>query len=212
MKLKKKDMEYNPEDAYENFQQRELTQIFQGQSQIFEAMKSLNRKLDEIIGRQERSLSMLSAVQIGGVGGVPHGGQGMPPPAHMDGIRRHEIDALLGNQREMVQASRDIKAFVAEIHQRTGSLLAGQATPQGGGGGQAFQYQTLINEVKDGLNVVKRDIASVNAKTAGPCPAIPEVNCLTPTIFFILMGLQLLVLIGFITYQSSKETQAKKFY
>ncbi|XP_023226933.1 protein ERGIC-53-like [Centruroides sculpturatus] len=211
----KKDMEYNPEEAYESFQQRELTQIFQGQSQIFEAMKSLNRKLDEIIGRQERSLSMLSAVQVGGVGGVPHGGQGMPPPAMpVDGLRRHEVDALLGNQREMVQASRDIKAFVAEIHQRTGSLLAGQATPQGsgGGGGQAFQYQTLINEVKDGLNIVKRDVSSLHAKTGGPCPAMPQVSCLTPTYFFIFMGLQLIIMIGYITYQNSRESQAKKFY
>uniref|UniRef100_A0A1W7RAJ5 Protein ERGIC-53 n=1 Tax=Hadrurus spadix TaxID=141984 RepID=A0A1W7RAJ5_9SCOR len=207
----KREMEYNPEEAYESFQQRELQQIFHGQSQIFEAMKSLNRKLDEIIGRQERSLSMLSAVQLGG--GVPHG-QGLPPPTggSMDGLRRHEIDALLGGQREMVQASRDIKAFVAEIHQRTGSLLAGQATPQGSGG-QAFQSQTVFNEVKDGLNIVKRDIASLNAKTmGGPCPVAQSVNCLTPTYFFVFMGIQLIAMIGYLMYQSSKEAQAKKFY
>lgn len=38
---------------------------------MFEVTRELNRKLDEIIGRQERTLSLMSSMQAGG--GVPVG-------------------------------------------------------------------------------------------------------------------------------------------
>lgn len=43
-----------------------MQQIFQGQSHMLEVLRGLHRKIDEVIGRQERALSMLSAVQTGG--------------------------------------------------------------------------------------------------------------------------------------------------
>lgn len=33
---------------------------------MFEILRGLHRKIDEVIGRQERALSLLSAVQTGG--------------------------------------------------------------------------------------------------------------------------------------------------
>lgn len=69
------------EDWYESDSQRELHQIFSGQSQITDSVKVLSQKLDEVVGRQERTLSLLSNVQstmtimssMGGVQGQPHG-------------------------------------------------------------------------------------------------------------------------------------------
>ena len=61
---KDKDTEY--EEWFESDNQRELRQIFTGQSHMFEALRELNRKLDEVVGRQERTLSLLSSVQAGG--------------------------------------------------------------------------------------------------------------------------------------------------
>ena len=54
------------DEWFENDNQRELRQIFAGQSQMFDVMRELNRKLDEIVGRQERTLSLISQIQIGG--------------------------------------------------------------------------------------------------------------------------------------------------
>jgi len=54
------------EEYYETENQRELRQIFNGQSQMFDALRELSRKLDEIVGRQERTLSLISQVQVGG--------------------------------------------------------------------------------------------------------------------------------------------------
>ena len=49
---------------------RELKTIFQGQSQMNEVMRGLHRKMDEIIGRQERALSVLTNIQNNGVRAV----------------------------------------------------------------------------------------------------------------------------------------------
>ena len=74
-------------------------------------MRELHRKMDEIIGRQERTLSLLSQQPAGGQAPPPAAGgqQQAHLPAPADTIRRHEVDAVLNNQREMVQASREIK-------------------------------------------------------------------------------------------------------
>lgn len=47
------------EDWYESDQQRELRQIFSGQSQMFGELRDMGRKLSEIIGRQETFGSLL---------------------------------------------------------------------------------------------------------------------------------------------------------
>ena len=65
-------------DDWEDDSIRELKQIFQvrmtlfttfydcvqGQSAMNDVLRELHRKMDEIIGRQERSLSVLTAIQV----------------------------------------------------------------------------------------------------------------------------------------------------
>jgi len=53
----------NPEDWFESESQRELGQIFAGQSKMFEALRDIKRKMDEIVGRQERTLGLISTIQ-----------------------------------------------------------------------------------------------------------------------------------------------------
>lgn len=56
------------EEYFETENQRELRQIFNGQSQMFDVLRELNRKLDEIVGRQERTLGLISQVTAGQAG------------------------------------------------------------------------------------------------------------------------------------------------
>lgn len=51
-------------DDWDNWFQgdKELEQIFQGQAAMREVLTDLHRKMDEIIGRQERTLSLMSQV------------------------------------------------------------------------------------------------------------------------------------------------------
>lgn len=53
----------NPEEWFETDNQRELNQIFAGQSKMFDALRDIQRKMDEIVGRQERTLGLMSSVQ-----------------------------------------------------------------------------------------------------------------------------------------------------
>lgn len=57
----KSEME-NPEEWFETDSQRELGQIFAGQSKMFDALRDIQRKMDEIVGRQERTLSLMSTI------------------------------------------------------------------------------------------------------------------------------------------------------
>ncbi|XP_054153415.1 protein ERGIC-53-like [Oppia nitens] len=199
-----------PEEEYD-FGTRELQQIFEGQSQVFESVKHLNRKLDEIVGRQERVLSMLSAVQSGAApiqanqqyaGGAPQ----LP-------LNRHEVEALLGNQREVVQTSRELKTLLIQQQQQQPS-----AVPQNGQ--QTAQYnqqmQQSLTEVRDGINGLNRELSSLGnridtrASAAVGCPPVP--SCLSSFSFFIAISIHLIIIMAYMLYKASRESAAKKFY
>ena len=55
------------EDWFEEEQIRELRQIFQGQSELRGIVQALGRKLDEIVGRQETTISLVSSIQGGAI-------------------------------------------------------------------------------------------------------------------------------------------------
>ena len=44
--------------------QKELQNIFQGQSPMKEILTELHRKMDDIISRQERAFNAISAIQV----------------------------------------------------------------------------------------------------------------------------------------------------
>ena len=65
---------------FQSQDQKELMNIYEGQNIIAMSVKELNRKMDEIIGRQEQTLSQIGAVsggaqrqQTGGAGAVSYG-------------------------------------------------------------------------------------------------------------------------------------------
>jgi len=216
----KKNEDYDSMDGFfEDDSTRELKQIFQGQSAMNEVIRDLHRKMDEIIGRQERSLSQLTAIQNSGgavaAGGAKPSGGGAP----VDTIRRDEVNAVLANQREMVSAARDIKNFVTDIHGKVGTIQQTQnrqptaTVQQVGGQGLPADLQNSIQEMKDGINTVKRDLSNTAARIEKTkCPDVSSSGCVSSTLFIVLMGVQLVVLIAYMMYRDSKEAQAKKFY
>lgn len=197
---------------------KEFQQILQGQNSMKGVVTELHRKFDEIIGRQERALSILTAIQNGQYAvGAPAagGGRQTAPPAVGGGggdtIRRDEVTAILANQREIVGASRDIKNFVADVHKQTGQLLQkGSAQPMD------YEVGVSIKELKHELQSMKRDISGAAQKMAAggaqKCPEVIMSNCVTTTMFIVLMVVQIIIMISFMMYRNNKEAQAKKFY
>jgi len=206
-------------DDWEDDSIRELKQIFQGQSAMNDVLRELHRKMDEIIGRQERSLSVLTAIQNTGAGGrapaAPAVGGGQVPP--VDTIRRDEVNAVLANQRELVSATRDIKNFVTDVHSKVTALQSAQGrgtatVQQIGGGGDSV----VLGEIRDSINHVKRDMANQYAGGKGAQAqakmSCPEVSCTSTTVLLGALAAQLVILMAYLMYRDNKENKAKKFY
>ena len=99
------------------------------------------------------------------------------------------------------------RAYVTEIHQRSATIIQNQAKqqPTGQAHVQTIGYdhvQNSLNEVKDGLNMVKRDI-SVTAQrlAAQPASCPPAQPCLSVSIFVVFMVVQLIVMMGYFIYR-----------
>ncbi|RWS28606.1 protein ERGIC-53-like protein [Leptotrombidium deliense] len=197
---------YSPEKEYESIGERNLQQIYAIQSDISAVLRASNHKLDEIIGRQERTLSLISNIQVGG-GQVQTGAGGIAMP-----IQRHEVDSLLNMQQESVRTLRELKTHAAQQQQFQAQPASAQQANM-----HSLQQQ-LLTETRDSVNVLRKElgaIASKLAETGGyranvECP--PPANCLSSSHFFVFMSLHLIILIAFSFYKSSRESAAKKFY
>ncbi|KAL3287780.1 hypothetical protein HHI36_002242 [Cryptolaemus montrouzieri] len=211
--------EVKPEDGddwFESDNQRELRQIFQGQSQIYEVIKELSRKLDEVVGRQERTMSLITQQNSGIARGQvpPPSGQAPPPPGGYagDSIRRHEVDAIFNSQSQMVGLLNELKQFALELKGKSDSILMNQVkAPTAQVQAVGYDTQSLISELRDGLNQVKTGVQQVHQKLGneGGCP---KVSCVSLTSILVIVAVQLGIILGYNIYRDSKDSQFKKFY
>ncbi|KAI4467075.1 vesicular mannose-binding lectin [Holotrichia oblita] len=205
--------EQNYDEWFESDNQRELRQIFQGQSQMFEVLKDLSRKLDEVIGRQERTLSLVSSQQLAPGQAVP---QGQVPPqpqgGYPDTIRRNEVDTILNNQNTISNAAREIRQFVLELKTRADTIINNQAKqPTAQVQSVGYDTQSLISELRDGMNSLKQNYGHVVQKLTEK-QTCPTTNYVSVSMVLGIAALQLIILLGYSMYRDSRENQAKKFY
>lgn len=207
----------NMEDWFETDNQRELRQIWQAQSVTTEVLRELSKKLDEVIGRQERTLGLLSASGQQLQPGQPQQ-QYVPPPAgtqqqYSDTIRRSEVDSLMNSQNILTSTVREIRTALGELHQRTDTILGNQ-NRQPTGQATGYDLQSVVAEMRDGLNQVKNGVAAVNAKVAQPQPltACPNKTCLGLTPFLITAVVQLLIILGYNLYRYQTQAEPLKFF
>ncbi|XP_016933208.2 protein ERGIC-53 [Drosophila suzukii] len=205
------------EEFYESENQRELRQIWQGQSQIADHLRELSRKVDEIIGRQETTLSLVSrnagqALPPPAVGGVPQ--QQLPVGA----VSRTDVDLLLTNQNMLLSSIREIRQLVGDINVRTDNIQTNQKhAPTAQIQSTGYDVQTLIAEMRDGMNQVKQGITHVGQRLGAPQGAAqvancPTGNCVGVTLFLSVTVVQLLLVFIYNVFKNRSEAQAKKFY
>lgn len=150
------------EDWFESDNQRELRQIWQSQSQMTDALRELSRKMDEVIGRQERTMGLLSI--NAGTGGAPAGAAVV---AGSGELKRHEIDQIMTTQNVLVQTLNAVKQATSDLNARADAIIQNQArapTAQIQGGGYGFDMQSVVNEMRDSLNQVKQGVAGVSQR------------------------------------------------
>lgn len=169
--------------------------------------RELSKKLDEVVGRQERTLGLLSANAHQIQTGAPQAGH-VPPPAsgqqpYVDTIRRHEVDALMNNQNILTSTVREIRTSLGDLQQRIEYVAQNTKAPGAGVASNDYAMNTLMGEMRDGMNHVKNQIQAVQAKMASPLPqtACPNIPCLGLTQFLIAVVVQLVILLGYNIYR-----------
>ncbi|KAJ8704724.1 hypothetical protein PYW07_011912 [Mythimna separata] len=212
--VREKDGEFD--DWFESDAQRELRQIFQGQTQIHDILRDLNKKVDEVIGKQMNSLSMLTAV-YGHTQGQPIQ-PGAAPPAQLPSlpIGRHDWDALVANNQIMINTVAELKGFIIDVSRKSDSLVAAQ----GAGAAASGVNPQFLNEMRDSLNQVKATVTGVAQRLASGTPqampsnfpACPEVSCVSFTALLMVVATQLVLMMLYAMYKERKEAQAKKFF
>ncbi|XP_053621298.1 protein ERGIC-53 [Plodia interpunctella] len=207
-----RDKEGEMEDWFESDGQRELRQIFQTQAALRADLRDLGLKLDEVLGKQTNSLSMLTAV-------YSHS-QGQPPaqpgqvPAQLPApVGRHEWDALLANNQLLVNTIAELKGFIIDVSRKSDTILAAGGAQTGGGG---INPQFLA-ELRDSVNQVKTTVAGVAQRVSSPPlaaaqHACPAVSCVSLTALLLALAAQLGVMLMYNMYKERKEAQAKKFF
>lgn len=100
------------------------------------------------------------------VGGGPGAGIGAP-----SAITRPEVDLMISNQNTLMSSVREMRSLVSDINMRVDNILQaqqqrGNVPSQGQGQAQAIGYdvQSLVNEMRDGINQVKQGLSHVGQK------------------------------------------------
>lgn len=137
-----------------------------------EGIKEISRKMDEVIGRQENTLSLISR-------GIPvqqqqqqpqvQGGQQQPvvQQVPVGGLTRQDLDLLINNQNMISHSIRELQGTLQTVNAKADGIIQKQATGTGSvqpAGNAGYDIQGLIAEMRDGLNQVKNGIAHVGQR------------------------------------------------
>ncbi|XP_074649418.1 protein ERGIC-53-like [Tubulanus polymorphus] len=198
--------EQDENKVFESQGQRELKQIYDSQNAIHSKLRDLDRKMDEIVGRQERTMSQISGISAGGV----QGGSASPGGAPIDTIKRHEVDEVMTNIRESIRSIRDIKNVVNVVQGHTTKI---GSSGSGGSGGVNLQYEKMTHEMRDNLNTVRDNVQNlltrqqVNEPNDGKCA-----TCISNATFIGFIVLQTILFLGYTIYKNKQDSAMKKFY
>ncbi|KAL5019807.1 hypothetical protein ScPMuIL_002699 [Solemya velum] len=204
-------------EMFEGQGDREVRMIFEGQTMIHETMRELSRKLDELLGRQEMTLSRVNSLSGGQVHAPAQGGG---QPVMVDSIKRFEVEQLLNNQKDIMQGSRDVRIVMNDIQQKANYIQGqvGQGGQPAAGGGGNMNLQLVVHELQDNLKTIRRDVTTIIGRPAhvaggaSACPPPIDVSCVSPLLFFVGIIGNVIFLIAYFVYRQKQEDKAKKFY
>lgn len=201
----KDEYDMDTEKWFESQGERELKQIFDIQNSMFQVLRDLNKRLDELHGRQELVLSKVSS----GSGGVQMVQQGQGQPiAIPETIKRHEVEMVIGNQNDIRRQMQDVRQMIDQLKEKADRMGGG-----GGGGSINMDLQMSIHEVNDHVKQIREDTANMLKTPQQPLGSnCPSVTCISPTIFFIGLAVQIVALSVYAVYKQNREARAKKFY
>ncbi|KAL0809885.1 hypothetical protein ABMA28_011364 [Loxostege sticticalis] len=216
--MKDKDGEFD--DWFESDGQREFRQIWQGVMTLQDSLREVNKKVDEVIGKQTNSLSLLSAVYSHTQGQPIAPAQPGQPPAQMPAlpIGRHDWDGLVANNQLMINTIAELKGFIIEIARKSDALIAASGAGAGAAGAGAINPQFMA-EMRDSIHQLKTTVAGVAQRMSNapqvvqqPLSSCPDISCVSLTGLLVVVAAQLTLMFFYAVYKERKEAQAKKFF
>lgn len=198
-----KEMIDDEDKLYEDQDVKELRMIFDGQNEIHRLVKGLLFKLDEVIGRQERELSMLTLINQGSSGGI----QGLSGNQPVGTFQRHEVDSVLNSQKDISANVRDLKTQLTDLQ---GRFSGGSPS----GHGDSSDIVKRLKDVKtqfDGVQIDVKTLLSKSQTNLANCPTVSN-GCVTPLVLFTFLFGQFVCIVGYLMFRSSREAAAKKLY
>jgi 4-diphosphocytidyl-2C-methyl-D-erythritol kinase len=135
-------------------------------------LRSLDSKIAEIIGRQERMFTLLSSSNQQPTAS----GSGLPPAQQqqvIDTFRRDEVNHIMNQQNDLVKIVRDIYASVSDTQRKT-SFLSEQASqranqqqqPSGAGTGGGGADVAVLQQINESIKTLKHEMASQTARVS----------------------------------------------
>ena len=137
------------------------------------------------------------------------------------------MESILSVQRELLTNAREIKVLVQ--HNTGGGQPPQQHPPQPAQGGsqdgnaqQLHLLQQLLTEVRENMNVVRREFGTLTTRLAGGTgggqaaglgTSCPTVSCTSSTTLLLFLAVQSVILVGTLYFLNHRESsQSKKFY
>ncbi|XP_028177939.1 protein ERGIC-53 isoform X3 [Ostrinia furnacalis] len=213
-----KDKESEFDDWFESDGQREFRQIWQGVMALQDALRDVNKKVDEVIGKQTNSLSLLSAVYSHTQGQPIQPAAPGQPPAQMPSlpIGRHDWDGLVANNQIMINTIAELKGFIIEVARKSDALIAASGGAPATAGAINPQF---LSEMRDSMHQLKQSVAGVAQRMSNapqvvqqPMSSCQDVSCVSLTGLLVVVAAQLTLMFFYAVYKERKEAQAKKFF
>lgn len=118
----------------------------------------------------------------------------------------------------MLQNSRETKVLLQHgTPNNNVQVPQQQGGSQDTGNQQLALLQQLLSEVRENMNVIRREFGTLSTRiSSGPAahisPQMTTLNCISTSTFITFLFIHLLLLLGGLYYFSRKESQSKKFY
>lgn len=93
------------------------------------------------------------------------------------------------------------RQFLLDVKARADTIINNQAKqPTAQVQSVGYDTQSLISEMRDGMNQVKSNIAQVSQKV-NSAPACPNVSCVSLTTILVVVAVQLAIILGYNIYR-----------
>ncbi|CAF1593851.1 unnamed protein product, partial [Adineta ricciae] len=198
----------NEQQIYESEYDREFRVILEGQDQIRLSLTGLDNKMVELLGRIERLSTMGGGQQQ--IAGQAQGAAGIATGVPSDVARIQDINRVISANSDMTRTIQGFSQVLTDLQQKVNNIQSnfGNQKPSGTGqqvvGGPSTD-PAILNELRDTIRQIKSETNTLLHKpnTQVKCASVDgagDSTCLGPYTFFTIIALQIVAIIGYMTF------------